>query len=199
MSKTLKILIAYPQEFNCYSKFERKVKNILLNIKPSEILYLNDNRKFIDSFLSINMDGILMRKVLSPLEYINNITHAIIFDDGKSFNDDIYIIKNKKEIAIRVIKTPITYVINKKYCPDYDVYIGRGSGWGNPYAIGVDGDRDEVINKFKYDFDRGLLGEPNFKEKLLSLSGKRLACHCSPLPCHGDIYADYLNSYDDQK
>ncbi len=31
----------------------------------------------------------------------------------------------------------------------YDVYIGRPSEFGNPFRIGVDGDRDEVIEKFK--------------------------------------------------
>ena len=30
-----------------------------------------------------------------------------------------------------------------------DVYIGRGSKWGNPFVIGRDGDRDLVIKKFK--------------------------------------------------
>ena len=31
----------------------------------------------------------------------------------------------------------------------YDVYIGRPSKWGNPYEIGVDGSRKEVIEKYK--------------------------------------------------
>ena len=30
-----------------------------------------------------------------------------------------------------------------------DVYIGRGSKWGNPYVIGKDGNRDEVIEKYR--------------------------------------------------
>ncbi len=29
----------------------------------------------------------------------------------------------------------------------YDVYIGRGSKWGNPFHIGKDGNRKEVIDK----------------------------------------------------
>ena len=29
------------------------------------------------------------------------------------------------------------------------VYVGRGSPWGNPFVIGKDGTREEVIEKFK--------------------------------------------------
>lgn len=31
----------------------------------------------------------------------------------------------------------------------YDVYCGRPTRWGNPFAIGKDGDRAEVIRKYK--------------------------------------------------
>jgi len=30
----------------------------------------------------------------------------------------------------------------------YDVYIGRPSKWGNPFTIGRDGTRSEVIRKY---------------------------------------------------
>jgi len=77
----------------------------------------------------------------------------------------------------------------------HDIHIGRGSDWGNPYAIGFDGDREEVIRKFKYDFERDFL---KFSKKdVLALKGKTLGCHCKPAACHGDIIADYLNVLDD--
>jgi hypothetical protein len=79
----------------------------------------------------------------------------------------------------------------------YDVYIGRGSDWGNPYAIGIDSDREEVIRKYQYDFERSYL--KSSKEQLLKLRGKTLGCHCKPAACHGDILANYLNSLDDGK
>lgn len=31
----------------------------------------------------------------------------------------------------------------------YDVYCGRGSLFGNPFKIGRDGDRKQVIQKFR--------------------------------------------------
>ncbi|PIW12451.1 MAG: hypothetical protein COW35_01440, partial [Candidatus Infernicultor aquiphilus] len=32
---------------------------------------------------------------------------------------------------------------------NYDVYIGRPSKWGNPFTIGKDGTRSEVIEKYR--------------------------------------------------
>lgn len=68
----------------------------------------------------------------------------------------------------------------------YDVYIGRGSFWGNPFVIGKDGTREEVIQRYLEDlwsrrYEEGMI------EKLLELEGKTLGCFCKPLPCHGDV------------
>jgi len=40
-------------------------------------------------------------------------------------------------------------VLNKHAAGRHDgaIYIGRGSKWGNPFRIGVDGDRATVIAK----------------------------------------------------
>ena len=72
-----------------------------------------------------------------------------------------------------------------------DVYIGRGSKWGNPFIIGQHGNRTEVIDKYyKYIID---------KQELLNdiweLKGKNLVCYCSPLECHGDVL-NALRNYD---
>jgi hypothetical protein len=92
----------------------------------------------------------------------------------------------------------LTTVVNKDKGHDFDVYIGRGSEFGNPYALGFDGDREEVIRKFAYDFERDFLrGGVEFKEKLKQHKGERLGCHCAPAPCHGDVLAEFLNSLDD--
>ncbi|MHA2281538.1 MAG: DUF4326 domain-containing protein [Promethearchaeota archaeon] len=69
---------------------------------------------------------------------------------------------------------------------DYDVYIGRPSKWGNPFSLGKDGDRTEVIEKYKdYLRSRPDLIEDARKE----LRGKTLGCWCSPQLCHGDVLA----------
>ena len=66
----------------------------------------------------------------------------------------------------------------------YDVYIGRPSKWGNPFEIGKDGNRQEVIAKYEaWLFTDGKHLLPQLHE----LKGKTLGCWCHPLPCHGDV------------
>lgn len=77
-------------------------------------------------------------------------------------------------------------VVNK-YKEPYDVYIGRGSKWGNPYIIGKDGDRDEVIFKYEKYLKKMIMNGEITKEDLQSLKGKTLGCFCKPKACHGDV------------
>jgi hypothetical protein len=84
----------------------------------------------------------------------------------------------------------LKYVIPKivnKYKESYDIYIGRGSVWGNPYKIGIDGDRQEVIKKYRRHLWSNLSAGKISVEEILSLSGKRLGCYCKPKYCHGDV------------
>jgi hypothetical protein len=73
----------------------------------------------------------------------------------------------------------------------YDVYIGRGSPFGNPFKIGEDGDRKQVLDKYRVYFYKRLTN-PEFRDKVLSLKGKVLGCYCKPLGCHGDVIIEYL-------
>lgn len=41
-----------------------------------------------------------------------------------------------------------TTVVNR-HKASYDVYVGRGTKWGNPFEIGKDGTRLEVIEKYR--------------------------------------------------
>ena len=67
-----------------------------------------------------------------------------------------------------------------------DVYIGRGSKWGNPFRIGADGTRADVIRKYR-DY---ILKRQDLLNSLGELIGKRLGCYCAPLACHGDVLKD---------
>jgi len=71
------------------------------------------------------------------------------------------------------------------------VYIGRGSVWGNRFVIGVDGDRAEVIKKYREEF-REKMGDPGWRREVEKLEGKCLMCFCSPLACHGDVIKEWL-------
>jgi hypothetical protein len=83
--------------------------------------------------------------------------------------------------------------VNRDRGSEFDVYIGRSGPWGNPFAIGQDGTRDEVIEKYRQYFQRKIT-EDAFRIALLSLRGLTLGCHCKPAACHGDVIAEYLNT-----
>ena len=79
-----------------------------------------------------------------------------------------------------------TRVVNKRV-DNFDVYIGRGSPWGNPYIIGQDGTRSEVIAAYR----EWILSQPELVAKARKeLTGKVLGCFCKPAPCHGDVLVE---------
>lgn len=194
------ILILYPKDFHCRTKFERKVSRITQNMSEYTVCFLEDFNNFIASFFELNKINI---KKINHNDF-SSITHVIIFDDGEEFPNEIAFFRSKN-IPLRVIKILITRVINikneTKYSKDnaeYE-YIGRGSYWGNPHSMYEEGDsREEVIRKFKYDFDQDMFINKK-KNEVFKLAGKRLGCFCKPNACHGDILANFLNSYDDGK
>jgi len=71
----------------------------------------------------------------------------------------------------------------------FDVYIGRPGPWGNPFSIGADGTREEVVEKYA----EWLLSQPDLVEKARrELNGKVLGCWCAPKLCHGDILVQII-------
>ena len=83
----------------------------------------------------------------------------------------------------------MTQVVNK-YRDSYDVYIGRNSKWGNPFKIGIDGTREDVIEQYR----DWIQTQPHLLNSLEELRGKTLGCFCSPQACHGDILVELLNN-----
>ena len=65
----------------------------------------------------------------------------------------------------------------------YDVYIGRPGKWGNPFSIGKDGTREDVIKKY----EEWIRNNSKLLNDLHELKGKILSCWCVPKACHGDI------------
>lgn len=90
-----------------------------------------------------------------------------------------------------------TTVVNLTTGAKYDVYIGRPSQFGNPFKIGRDGTRDEVIAKFERYAAERVMTDAKFASAVKSLYGQRLGCYCFPLKCHGDILielTEHLNA-----
>ena len=196
------ILILYPKLFNCYSKFARKVEKIISSLDECTLIYPQDSNGFVEKYCK---DSIKPFKEVINWN-INDITHAIVFDDGEEFPEEVLLIQSSSK-PMRLIKIAITRVINIKKETEYQTekstpyyeYIGRGSYWGNPYSMFEEGnDRDEVIRKFKYDFDFEKFPNKE-KSEVFKLKGKRLGCFCKPCACHGDVLADFLNSVDDEE
>jgi len=96
---------------------------------------------------------------------------------------------NTKEPTERPIVERVTRVVHCKR-ERYDVYIGRPSKWGNPFTIGKDGTRAQVIERY----EEYLLGSPDLMAALPELMGRVLGCWCAPKPCHGDILARYADA-----
>jgi hypothetical protein len=82
----------------------------------------------------------------------------------------------------KVLKMPSTGV------PKGAVYIGRPGPWGNPFLIGRDGDRAEVVRKFRDSVTPELV-----LRVVKELKGKDLVCFCAPKACHGDVLLEIAN------
>lgn len=90
-----------------------------------------------------------------------------------------------------------TNVVNRKSGEDFDIYIGRGSVWGNPFthkentkAEHIVGSRDEAVAAYR----EWIQTQPELLAQLHTLKGKTLACYCKPAACHGDILAEMADA-----
>jgi hypothetical protein len=77
----------------------------------------------------------------------------------------------------------------KSTAPADAVYIGRPTKWGNPFVIGPDGTRQEVVQKYK-DY---ILSNQSLLSQVQELRGKDLICFCAPQQCHGDVLIELAN------
>lgn len=82
-------------------------------------------------------------------------------------------------------------VLNKRTdkIPSGAVYVGRPTKWGNPYILGRDGDRQEVILRYR----RWITDNDGLLASLDELRGKDLICWCAPEPCHADVLMELAN------
>ena len=87
--------------------------------------------------------------------------------------------------------TPRVLNLRRGVFPDA-VLIDRRSPWGNPFVIGRDGTRDQVIEKYR----AWLQTRPDLIARLPDLRGRCLLCWCAPLRCHGDVLLELANCPD---
>ncbi|MCU1120333.1 DUF4326 domain-containing protein [Stenotrophomonas muris] len=186
------IFVNYPKGFKSQDKFNRKIRNYTSKISKPSFSAICDPEELLASYCLSNGSTFHQTE-----DAANDCTHAILFLDQRS-DPSLITALTKRNIPQKRIPIKLTTVANKDRGEIFDVYIGRGTVWGNPYPIGREGDREEVLRKYKYDFDRKLLRFfENHDANIESIRGKILGCHCKPSACHGDIIADYVNSLDD--
>lgn len=80
-------------------------------------------------------------------------------------------------------------VVNLKTWKGAHIYCGRPSPLGNPFHIGRDGDRQEVIEKYRrWLWEKIKTNDAAVVDSIRSLKPDSvLGCWCHPLPCHCDI------------
>ncbi|QIG71768.1 hypothetical protein EVB32_298 [Rhizobium phage RHph_TM39] len=97
----------------------------------------------------------------------------------------------------------VTKVVNMHKDRHFDIDITRNGMYGNPFILGKDGDRVNVINKFR-DWIKGIscqevepIRRRSIVESLPSMKDKVLGCVCAPNPCHGDVYVDFIEGVEE--
>ena len=85
----------------------------------------------------------------------------------------------------------MTIIVNLRH-HKADIVCDRRSIFGNPFLIGRDGTRDEVVEKYgPYFYNK--LRDPVFRAKVLALKDRRLGCWCVPLRCHLEWIVNYID------
>lgn len=97
-----------------------------------------------------------------------------------------------REMSERINKALVGSIMNAHVVgtkPNkHSVYIGRGSRWGNPFKIGEDGTREEVIEKYR----EYIRADDELMIGLRELVGRSLVCWCAPQDCHGRILQELV-------
>jgi hypothetical protein len=97
------------------------------------------------------------------------------------------------------VNEPVILIKNQSRWKGPGTYVGRPAGLGNPFQIGRDGGRAEVIAKYRVWLEErmnsrnpaslmfvGLFDELCEKNELI------LVCWCSPKSCHAEVIKDLL-------
>ena len=81
----------------------------------------------------------------------------------------------------------VVFINGKRYPPEDSIFA-------NPYKVGKDGTRDEVIQKYKTCILEKIERKEITQDQLDKLRGKKLGCWCKPNTCHGDVLVELIDS-----
>ena len=84
-----------------------------------------------------------------------------------------------------------TKVVNVKH-EKCDVFIGRGSEFGDPFRITKTVTRQQAVQSYRIWFPKKF-PDSILKKKLKKLEGKKIGCFCKPEECHGDVLVELIH------
>jgi hypothetical protein len=92
-------------------------------------------------------------------------------------------------------------IVNENDFDGEGIYVGRPSVLGNPFVIGKDGNRSQVIKKYIVWLRMQCESRGPVKRELMKLArmyrkkGKlTLVCWCAPKACHADVLKKVIMS-----
>lgn len=181
--------------------FAARMNRLICELKDFDVCLLQDRKGIAREYFegkSISPRDERTSNRLQLRRLVEASTHVIVFWGGEDLAEVVFASMQSRK-KFRIVPVQLTTVKNKDKMEEYDVYIGRGGPWGNPFPIkhgSEEHSREAVIAKFRTYFEEEILTDPAKKSQLLSLRGYRLGCHCKPEACHGDVIAEFLNSYE---
>lgn len=91
-------------------------------------------------------------------------------------------------------RSGIVFILNEK-TNKKERFPKKSSNFANPYKVGKDGTRKEVIQKYKIYIKKKLDKDSVLQTELLEMKGKNLGCWCHPESCHGDVLLELIEIY----
>lgn len=192
------VVVGISGGISCTGYISKKLDALLKDIGDYEVHSVNDKQKLLEPYAESRGKKITFLACearITARQIIAKATYFVIFWSGYDLSELLFFATLNK-IPTKIIPIPITTIANKDKNQLFDLYIGRGSPWGNPFPIdnALDVDRTNVIERYRNYFYSEIVTNPEKRKQLEGLRGIRLGCHCKPLPCHGDIIAEYLNN-----
>jgi hypothetical protein len=89
---------------------------------------------------------------------------------------------------VYIARGGVMFIENKRFPSESSVFA-------NPYKIGNDGTREEVIIKYRKYIIKKIEDNEELKNELLELKGKNLGCWCYPEMFHGNVLLELIDIY----
>ena len=91
----------------------------------------------------------------------------------------------KDETNVYIARKGVVFIDHKRFPTQSSIFA-------NPFKIGKDGTREEVIQKYKIYIMDKITNDDTMRIELLALKGKKLGCWCFPEACHGNVLLELI-------